>query len=285
MQRVMAQAFERMCKRLKPKAVVYPFENRSWEKHLLRAARRNGARCIGYQHSSLTPRHLAFSGAAGLTGMNDLPDTIITCGEITAERIRKEFPQARTLVTVGAALRARRLKVKPPEKWGVLAPISSSRAEAWEMLRAIHELALRTDVPTIVRTHPTIPIDDLYTQFEWPAHVRLSSGRSLAEDFNETSLVVYSSSTVALEGLLYGRLPIFLDICDVPSGNPLDAGLDFAFCASNADQLVHAVVDLGARSAEALTELRERARSYAERYLVEPTNARIERMAQLIAAC
>ena len=286
MQRVMAQAFERMFAHLKPTAVVYPFENRSWEKHLLRAARRNGVtRCVGYQHSSLTPRHLAFSGAAGLTGLKDLPDAIVTCGEVTAERIRSEVPQARALVTAGAALRARRLDIAPPDKPGVLVPISSSRAEAWELLRAVHELARRVPVPVIVRTHPTIPIDDLYSQFDWPEHVRLSRGRALAEDLGAADVVVYSSSTVALEGLLYGRLPVFLDIGDIPSGNPLDANLDFALQASNADELVRAVESLRTRSADALARLREHGRTYAERYLVEPTPERIERIARLIAQC
>jgi hypothetical protein len=275
-----------MFERLKPKAVVYPFENRSWEKNLLRAARRNGvARCVGYQHSSLTPRHLAFSSAAGLSGMDDLPDTILTCGEITAARIRTEIPQARTLVTVGAALRARRLSVAPPTNWGVLVPISSSRAEAWEILRALHQLAQRTDMPIVVRTHPAIPIDDLYGQFRWPAHVLLSRGRSLADDFADSALVVYSSSTVALEGMLYGRLPIYLEIGDVPSGNPIDEDHDFVFCAPNADALADVVARIRALPDGRLATLREQARAYAERYLIEPTPERVKHMAALIAQC
>ena len=286
MQRVMAEAFERMFARLRPKAVVYPFENRSWEKNLLSAARRHGvARCVGYQHSSLTPRHLAFSAAAGLSGRDDLPDTILTCGEITADRIRKEVPQARTLVTVGAALRARRLPVAPAPKWAVLAPVSSSRAEAWEMLVALQQLAARSDTPIRVRTHPTIPIDDLYEQFRWPAHVQLSRGRSLAEDFEEAALVVYSSSTVALEGMLYGRLPIYLEIGDVPSGNPIDGEHEFAFRAANVEELIELVAQIRGYSQERLEMLRGKARAYAERYLVEPTPANVERMAQLIARC
>lgn len=285
MQALMAEAFDDMLAALKPKTVVYPFENRSWEKRLLKAARRHGARCIGYQHSSITPRHLAFRSVAGLSGTDDLPDEIVTCGEITAEMIQTEIPEARPLVAVGTALRARRLGLAPPDAWGVLAPISSSRAEAWEILRFLHALSDEGDTPIVVRTHPTIPIDDLYAQFHWPAHVRLSRGQSLSDDFAATSLVAYSSSTVALEGMLYGRLPIYLDIGDIPSGNPIHGAHAFAFRASSGAELYQTIARIRAFTAAELASLRAQARAYAERYLIEPTPANVQRMARAIARC
>lgn len=285
MLRILAHGFGRMLAALRPRTLLYPFENRSWEKTLLKAARAQGAiRCVGYQHSSITPRHLAFSSAAGLCGLDDLPDTIVTCGEVTADLIRTEIPQARALVRVGVALRARRLKVSPPAR-GVLAPISSSRAEAWEMLRLLHEAAALFDQPVIVRTHPTIPVDDLYAQFDWPSHVRLSRGRALAQDFAETGTVVYSSSTVALEGLLYGRLPIHLDIGDIPSGDPMPGEHAFILRTSGARALADALASLDAMEASAIDTLRNDGRAYAERYLVEPTPERMRRMAAEIAQC
>ncbi len=281
MQAVLAAGFERMLAQVRPRTLVYPFENRSWEKTLLNAARRhNVTRCIGYQHSSLTPRHLAFQG--GQDDAGPLPDIILTCGEITAERIMTTLPRAR--VIPGAALRARRLNVGPPAPAGVLAPISSSRAEAWAILRALHGLAQLDAVPILVRTHPTIPIDDLYARFRWPGHVRLSRGRSLADDLSESAIVVYSSSTVALEGMLYGRTPVYLDIGDVPSGDPIGEH-DFVFRASDAQSLAATLAQIRALPAPELERLRVQARAYAERYLVEPTPEHVARMAALIAQC
>lgn len=290
MLQVMSRAFDGMIAGLKPRAVVYPFENRTWEKSLLRAARKHGVRCVGYQHSSITPRHLALSSAAGLAGMADLPDAIIACGEVTAGIIASAIPQARPLITAGPALRARRLQVPPPPgsgtgPLGVLAPISSSRAEAWEILRVMHELTRECDAPIVVRTHPTIPIDDLYAQFEWPAQVMLSRGRGLAEDLAAASMVAYSSSTVALEGMLYGRLPVYLDIGDVPSGNPIAGAHRFLSHARTGRELAQAIERVRGHSAAELAALREAARSYAEQYLVAPTHANVERMAEHIAAC
>ncbi len=283
---VIARALEHMFAQLKPKTVVYPFENRTWEKHLLRAARRHGVRrCIGYQHSSLTPRHLAFSGAAGLAGMADLPDAIITCGTVTAELISANIPQARSLVVAGAALRAARQRVPPPSGWGVLAPISSSRAEAWEILRVLHKYSRSSSGPIIVRMHPAIPAGDLFAAFDWPEHVMLSNGRTLAEDFAATAIVLYSSATVALEGMLYGRLPIYLDIGDVPSGDPIQGDHRFVTKVRTAPELTEAVLRISGSGDSDLASLREEARAYAERYLVEPTRENIQRMAETIAGC
>jgi hypothetical protein len=285
MQEVMARAFDRMLATLEPRVLVYPFENRSWEKNLLDAARRHGVeRCVGYQHSSLTPRHLAFSGAPNAPVTGPVPDLVVTCGEITAARVRAAMPE-RVTVTVGAALRARRLDIAPPHGWGLLAPISSSRAEAWEILRTLHALCGLVTIPMTVRTHPTIPIEDLYGQFRWPARMQLSRGRPLAADIQAAALVVYSSSTIALEGMLYGRLPIYLEIGDVPSGNPIEGEHDFVFRARDAAGLAQVIADIQAMPQAQLDSLRADARAYAERYLVEPSPANVERMAGLIAAC
>jgi hypothetical protein len=285
MQAVMARAFDRMLFRLKPRVLVYPFENRSWEKNLLDAARRHGVeRCVGYQHSSLTPRHLAFSGPSHARVTHPLPDLILTCGEVTAARVRAALPE-RVTVTVGAALRARRLDITAPQGWGLLAPISSSRAEAWEILRTLDTLCGTTAIPMTVRTHPSIPIEDLYGQFQWPARMQLSRGRTLASDLQAASLVVYSSSTVALEGMLYGRLPIYLEIGDVPSGNPIEGRHDFVFRASDAAGLAQVIAEVQAMPQDRLDALRAQARAYAERYLVEPSPGNVGRMAELIAAC
>ncbi len=283
---LMARMFERMLVTLKPRALVYPFENRSWEKSLLRAARRQGvSRCVGYQHSAITPRHLAFSGGAELCGVDQLPDTILTCGEVTADLIGSAMPQARPLLEVGAALRAARMKVEAPAGWGVLAPISSSRAEAYELLRVLHELVEHCDVPVVVRPHPTIPMDDLFAQFSWPPRVRLSRGGALADDFHDCAVIAYSSSTVALEGMLYGRLPLFVEVGDLPSGDPLHGEHDFRFRAATGRALAETIARIRGYDSGELARLRASACLYAERYLIEPTPERVERMVDVVVRC
>jgi hypothetical protein len=283
MQGLFTRLFENMIEVLAPKTLVYPLENRSWEKRLVRAARGRGVRCVGYQHSSITPRHLAFTDPAGSTGTADLPDVILTCGEVTADLIRLHMPRAEPLVKVGAALRTRRIGLAPPAASTLLAPISSSRAEAWEILRVLSTFVEHCDMPVLIRAHPTIPMADLYAQFSWPARVRLSAGGALAADIANASVIAYSSSTVALEGMLYGRLPVFVEIGDVPSGDPIHGEHDFVFRASCGRELADVVERIRSLTAAELERLRNRAREYVERYLIEPTPERVARMADIVA--
>lgn len=286
-QRLMARGFERMLARIRPHTLVYPFENRSWEKLLLRAARRGGVqRCIAYQHSSLTPRHWAFAASAAGFAAADLPDRVLTCGEITADQLRRGMPQLAANITVAAALRSQRLDLPPPARAGVLVAISSSRAEAWELLRLTHAAAAHTaEMPFIIRSHPTIPVADLFGQLRWPTNVELSQGRSLAEDLARCSAVAYSSATVALEGMLYGRLPIFLDIGDIPSGDPIDGEYPFRLRATDGEGFAESVRHLLTRPAAQTALLMQQAKAYAERYLCEPTLQRVAAMAEIIAPC
>src|SRR6185295_3656047 len=93
----------------------------------------------------------------------------------------------------------------------------------------------------IVRTHPTIPVADLFALFRWPETVELSAGRTLAQDLSLATMVAYSSSTVALEGMLHGRLPIFIDTGETPSGDPIAGEHAFKFRARDGASLARQI--------------------------------------------
>jgi hypothetical protein len=279
------RAFERMFAVLKPHTVIYPLERRTWERHLVLAARAAGVRCcVGFQHSSITPRHLALKADAALDAANELPDRVMTCGEVTAEWLQREGGALGAHVTAGAAVRATRLDLPPPGP-GVLVAISSSRAEAWALINATASAARTVGVPFIIRSHPTIPVHDLFLACEWPGNVELSRGRTLAEDLARVGAVVYSSSTVALEGMRYDRLPVYLDIGDVPSGDPLLGGEGFKRSAGDAGELAAQLQALFALPPAQREHEATLARDYARRYLPEPTPAALEAMAADMLAC
>ena len=61
------------------KRLIYPFENKSLEKCLLLGL--NGSiETIGYQHSSITPRHFSFLMGKEEINVTPIPDKIITSG-------------------------------------------------------------------------------------------------------------------------------------------------------------------------------------------------------------
>jgi hypothetical protein len=96
------------------------------------------------------------------------------------------------------------------------------------------------------------------------------------------TLVAYSSSTVALEGMLYGRLPIFVDIGDVPDGDPIAGEHPFKFQAADGAALAGEITRIEQLGAEDLRNLRHGARSFAESYLRAPTTAAVEDLAHAV---
>lgn len=270
------RTFARLLKNAAAVSVVVPFEGRSWERTLIRLAHRQDILVVGYQHSSLTPRHLALLEAGSGWCRADLPDRVVTCGEVTADRLRALADESGVALVAGAALRSNRQTLPPPGN-ALLVAISSSRGESRAVLQFVHGAVDRLQMPVIIRPHPTIPIDDLFGEFSWPPSVRVSSGRSLAQDMAEARFVAYSSSTVALEGLIHGRLPVFLDIREVLSGDPIDDG-EFKLRAASPDELVNCLKDVLTWPADRIEHARAQGLAYVERYLVAPSAARLERM-------
>ncbi|MGZ9080286.1 MAG: hypothetical protein ACXW2A_18345, partial [Burkholderiales bacterium] len=276
MQRLYERGFSRMLARVSPEVLVYPFENRTWEKHLLGEARRAGVqRCVAYQHSSITPRHLAFHIESDEVRPGHLPDRVVTIGEHTCALLGKSAPALARRIVIGASLRTARETLPDASAIAVLVAISSSRNEALSLLKITYEAAKRVDVPFIVRTHPTIPVDGLFALFDWPPNVELSAGTSLSQDLSRVTLVAYSSSTVALEGMLYGRLPVFVDIGDLPSGDPIVGDHAFKFSVGGAPALAETLEHIRSLDGERLGALQNEARAFAESYLRAPTAAAV----------
>ena len=283
MHALMRRAFARMLATLRPRVLVYPFENRSWEKALLAAARAAGVeRVVGYQHTSITPRHLAFEQGPGPVG--PLPDRVITVGSITAQWLRERAPALAGRITVGASLRRGAVAIPLPSAHGLLVAISSSRDEALAMMALVHAAAPALRVPVVIRSHPTIPAADLYARFDWPAHARLSDGGPLEQDLAAATMIAYSSSTVALEGMLHGRLPLYADIGDVPAADPLIGDCPAKSGAADGTGLAALVDAICRMSAPDLDARRGVAKRYAEEYLREPDAARMHVVVAAILA-
>lgn len=279
----MARAFRRMALALTPRVVVFPFESRSWEKALILASREGGVRkIVGYQHSSITPRHLAFEIPPD--AVQPLPDEVVTVGEVTAAWLRERAPRLADRIHVGASLRRGAADVPLPSGHGLLVAISSSAEEALALMAMVHAAAPEIRMPVVFRSHPTIPAEGLFARFNWPGHVRLSRDRPLEADMAEASIVGYASSTVALEGMLQGRLPLFLDIGDIPEADPLVGDCPVKARADGAASLARILGELGNLADARLEAQRAAARTYAERYLLEPTAPRVQSLVERIAA-
>jgi hypothetical protein len=273
------RAWKRLLADCAPRIVVLPYEARAWERSLVRQARASRIPSVGYQHSSLTPRHHAVLVRPARESADWVPDRILCCGEVTAERLAAVGSAYQGRLHVGVALRTDVVKLPPPGP-AVLVALSSSRHEATALFR-MFAAACKDGlcVPLIFRAHPTIPVRDLFDAYEWPVNTRFSQGRSLNEDLSGAWCVAYSSATVSLEGMRYERIPLYVNIGDILSGDPLDEGLPCKLYADSAGSLVsvlHGFLHGSGNKAQLSAE----ASRYAEKYLIQPTDERIAAMSR-----
>lgn len=87
---------------IKPNVLLYPYESRSWGKLLLIAASNAEIKNrVGYQHSSITPRHLALKILKDDQSEKELPTKIITVGKVTYDWLKLNAPAVSGKLVLG----------------------------------------------------------------------------------------------------------------------------------------------------------------------------------------
>ena len=200
------------CKRLNAneslEKIIYPFENKSLEKLLLLGLPKK-IRTIGYQHSSITPMHLSFQLSKKEIYKMPLPDKIVTVGKVTQKWLVKRcnFPSQKILQ--GVALRT--FQNKPlngkmfiPKKAKLLFVFSSSIDEIIKTIEFLEEIPKSYKYVYKFRFHTNFPINLLDQNFQdWiNINVHFISNDNLYDEFKWADIMVYLSSSAAIESLL-----------------------------------------------------------------------------------
>lgn len=290
------RAVRRMIRALGPQCIVYPYENKSLEKALILAVRAENeasgpggaARLVGYQHTSVTPRHRTLLFEPGEAAITPLPDSIVTVGDVTRRwlELRGRYPEG--MFRTGCALRQRwpaalRSRSGWREAPRILLALSSSRTELIRAVAFLSEVArYQSEIEIGVRPHPNFPISMLPDALQrWiVGHARDLSGTSLGENLEWCDVVAYVSSTVALEGLMAGRPLIKLAI-DPLDPDPLLGDVRMRWTAARPDQvpgILEAIASLSERDAGML---RAEARDYLQTYFRPVTAEALELFAPL----
>lgn len=182
--------------KVKPVAVAWPWENHSWERAFVRAARAKGVRSLGYQHSVIGGQMLNYGIGSNPDGVASIPDQILCSGAATLRRlVAWGLPPER--LAVGGALRfAQPLTVTCDPTRPVFLALPFDQEVAAEMVEAARTAA-RQGWRFLVRDHPMTPF-----VFEESDAVRRSPGP--LNDQTSVGAVVYAATTVGLESLLAG---------------------------------------------------------------------------------
>lgn len=254
-------------------ALYYPFENRSWEKMVVTAFRKNSpkTRITGYIHTVITPKHLNFFMEEDEYGDIPGPDRIVANGEITRE-IMKGCNIPDSVLRTGCALRfsipdASGFKRREAGTKKILAALASGIDEYVRMLIFLDE-AFRDDgsYDITIRPHPTLPLDKALGIFA-PARMRYKvSRRPLAEDLDSCDIVLYAASTVSLEALALGKPVICIDTDDFLDSDPIFGNEILKWRCRDPRDLVGLIRKIGRISEEDLKKMREDASEYVRKY-------------------
>ena len=87
--------------------LLYPMENRPWERMMILSSRVHNPRCrvIGYQHASIGQKHMNFVISDAEEPVVPIPDEVIATGQAAKEILEGKCNMRRTPVKSGCALR------------------------------------------------------------------------------------------------------------------------------------------------------------------------------------
>ena len=270
----------RMAAKTRPGIFVYPYENKSLEKLLLLALRRYSGdlHIIGYQHTSITPRHTTLLFAPGEAARTPLPDRIITAGEITRQYLERHGNYPAEIFRTGCAMRQTWLDAKPWNPVGdrpprVLLALSSSRLELLQAVAfflRLHEAGARFELG--IRPHINFPLHLLPRNLrQWSAvHARDFSGTPLTDNIAWCDLTAYVSSTVALESLMAGKPAVNFRVADTLDPDPVLGDPALHWRTDDADGFAKALDSIRALTADRQRELAADAAAYVRSYLTPP---------------
>lgn len=260
--------------------IIYPFEHKSWESMLILGL--DGGRerldIIGYQHTSIAPKHTNF-----LLGRNEaryipLPDRVICMGAIT-KNIMKDygnFPE--TMLQVGAALRQdfsalNGLSHKGRKIRNILVALTTDTNEYARIIDFLktsfsneHPYAIR------VRPHPLMYIErKIKLSSSLVPNFQIDSEESLACSLSWADIVFYSSSTVSIEALWRGIPVVYIDFGEALCPDPLFELNDFKWQVSKPDEVADTLNRIKQMPEDRFNTAKDKARGYACEYIYPST--------------
>jgi surface carbohydrate biosynthesis protein (TIGR04326 family) len=179
--------------RTRPIVVAWPWENHSWERDFVRAARAAGVRTVGYQHSAIGRQMLNYAPRSNPDGPASLPDRVLCSGAGTRDQLaRWGFPAER--LGIGGALRfQRRAAPRHAKDAPVFVALPFDGATAAEMVEACR----RDGRKFLIKDHPMTP-------FAFSGSNGIARTNAPLEAQKEVSAVLYAATTVGIESVLAG---------------------------------------------------------------------------------
>jgi hypothetical protein len=180
----------------RPSAVVWPWENQSWERQFVRDAKVANVATIGYQHTVVGPQLLNHSPRSNADGTASLPERIFCNGPSTMAQL-KAYGIEESRMKIAGALRFPIVPRIPFVSDGpvfVALPFNLRTArQIIDMARALAGKGFHF----LIKSHPLSPCS-------FKAEPGLTATDQPLHDHGGLRAIIYAGTTVGLEAILAG---------------------------------------------------------------------------------
>lgn len=181
---------------VRPRCVVWPWENHPWERDFVRRCGDLGVETRGYQHTVVGRHRLNFSPKTNFDGERSLPDRIICNGPAYLEQLI-QFGLDPARLIIGGAFRFPAVGHDHYDPEGpVYVALSHITGIASQMLAAIKSLPANC-ANFVVKSHPMYPVN--FDESE-----NISRTQATIPEFRGMRAVLYSNGSTGLEGAMVG---------------------------------------------------------------------------------
>jgi hypothetical protein len=224
--KVITKSIEAWLEDTKINKFLYPMEGRNWEKNIVKGMSKSKVKSIGYLHCALTPRHFSLN-QTGFYQEESIPDIIIAPSEMCAKILNSTFPKV--TVRNGFFLRGSRGSGgNEGIKHGtdtLLFALTGNIEESGQILSHLFESKVQECYKIVIRLNPNTSsymyLQELVERYKFILYRE-------QKDYLP-SVCFFRSSSVALDYLRLGVLPVYINLGEIVSNNVFELDNKYQF--------------------------------------------------------
>lgn len=266
---------------------LYPFENLVREKMLLLGMRSASPQTtmVGYQHAAVSLGHTNFMFLEGEAKINPFPEKILTTGNVTKEWLEREgnYPPGIFKTACGLRQTQPSRSDDPTSNWKRAVRINKVLVVFGSLEEYVSALAFveksfsnECQYDVRIRPHPMASLDNALKIAPLARRDFFSTSTdSLTVDLRWADVVLYASSTVAIEALSLGIPVVYMDLGDYLDADPLFGLNEFKWSVSDPTDMSSTIQDIESVPDVQYQELQKKGQRYAWEYLRPVTDSAV----------